>query len=184
MNAWLAPTARATSWGALAVVGLAVAALGAGAAYDGRWPGGLLGVMAGVLAAAVVTGLRDPAENLLAAVPTSAAVRRARRLALLLPVAAVVWVAYLWPGHDLVPGLGWPLGPAAALVATGVAVCAWAPAGRGVAAGVAAPLLWVAAARVVGDTDGLAGDVLLAWQAHPWTVTAAATAALMTARDR
>jgi hypothetical protein len=184
VNAWLVPTARATSWGALAVVGLAVAALGAGATYDGRWPGDLLGVVAGVLAAAVVVGLRDPAESLLAAVPTSAAVRRARRLALLLPVAAAVWLAYLWPGHDLVPSLGWPLGPAAALVATGVAVCAWAPPGRGVVAGVAVPLLWVAAARVAGDTDGLAGGVLLAWQAHPWTVTAAATAALMTARER
>jgi hypothetical protein len=183
MTAWLVPTARATSWGALAVVGLAVAALGAGAAYD-TWPAGLVGIVAGVLAAAVVAGLRDPAADLLAAVPTTAAVRRARRLALLLPVSAVVWLAYLWSGHHVDQSIGWPLGPAIALVATGLAVAVWAPAGRGVVAGVTAPLLWVAVAQVVAPTDDLAGDVLLAWQTHPWFVTVAATAALMTARER
>ena len=46
----------------------------------GSWPVGLLGIAAAALAAAVVAGLRDPAAALLAAVPTSAAVRRARRL--------------------------------------------------------------------------------------------------------
>ena len=53
--------------------------------------------------------------------------------------------AYLTAGNLVSPDLGWPLGPAVALVATGCAVAAWMPDRLAVEAGVAAPLLWTAA---------------------------------------
>ena len=84
-------------------------------------------------------GLRDRAANLLAAVPTSAEVRRACRLMLLVPVAIAVWLAYLWPAQALVPWLGWPVGPVAALISTGVALAALIPR-AGLAVGVVVPL--------------------------------------------
>ena len=105
MTAWLVPTARATAWQPLAAVGVFLGVASALAAHAGRWPISLFGIAAAAVAAAVVVGLRDRAANLLAAVPTSAAVRRARRLALLVPVGTAVWLAYLWPAQALVP---WP----------------------------------------------------------------------------
>ena len=139
--AWFVPTVRATEWQPLAAVATFLAAVSAVAAYDGHWPVGLLGV----------AGLRDPAGALLAAVPTSAATRRARRLALLVPAGLGVWLAYLGAGQHLVPGLGWPVGPVVALIAGGVAVAAWAPQGSAqTAAGVGVPLIWTAAGRSAG----------------------------------
>ena len=91
------------------------------------WPVGVLDVAAAGLAAAVVAGLRDPAAELLAAVPTSAAppprpaagAAGARRLAL--------WLGYLGAAHLWAPEMAWPIGPAVALMATGCAVAVWAP---------------------------------------------------------
>jgi hypothetical protein len=154
------------------------------AAARGRWPVGVLDVAAAGLAAAVVAGLRDPAADLLSAVPTSAARRRARRQLLLVPAGLGAWLAYLAAGNLVSPDLGWPLGPAVALVATGCAVAAWAPERLAVEAGVAAPLLWVALARAANGLDDSVPAALGAYRDHPWIVTAAALAALLMGRNR
>jgi len=182
--AWLVPTVRATSWQPMAGVAVALSGVSALAGGLGRWPDSLLGIVAATLAAAVVAGLRDPAAALLAAVPTSAAVRRARRVALLAPVALLVWLAYLSAGHELPAARGWPLGLLAALTATGIAVAAWAPTRVAVSAGVAVPLLWVAVGRASHGLDPSVEEVLLAWKNYPWIVTAAAVAALLIGRNR
>lgn len=176
---WLLPTARATAWSPLLVVGALLVGVSALSVWADRWPAGLLGIAASAVAAAVVAGLRDPAAALLAAVPTPAPVRRARRLALLVPVALATWLAYLAPGQHVVPDPGWPVAPALALLATGLATAVWA----GTAAGVAVPLAWAVAAKG-GALGQDVSEVVLAWQHHPWIVTAAAVAALLIGRDR
>jgi hypothetical protein len=181
---WLLPTARATSWQPMAGVAVAMTGVSVLAGGTGRWPASLLGIVAASLAAAVVAGLRDPAAALLAAVPTSAAVRQARRVALLAPVALLAWLAYLSAGPELLAAHGWPIGMLAALTGTGLAVAGWAPAGAAVSAGVAVPLLWLAAGRASHGLDASVAEVLLAWQHHPWIVTAAAVAALLMRRNR
>lgn len=157
-TAWVVPTARSISWWPMAVV--AVLLTGTTALADAT-PVNLVGVAAATLAAGVVVGLRDPAAALLAAMPTSAAVRRARRLVLLLPVElGVSWIS----------GSNVPLGGLVALTTAGVAVAFWA----GPAAGIAVPLCWVVAARAGG----------FAWDQHLTLVTIAAAAALWTGRNR
>lgn len=171
--AWLAPTLRATSWSSLAAVAgcLAVAAV---TAYPDRWPAGLLGIVAAAVAAATVGGLRDPAASLLAAVPTSASLRRARRLLLLVPAGLAVWLGWLVAGHHTLPSLGWPVAGVLALMATGIAVAVWAPDRLAVAAGAAVPLAWVVTARSGGWE----------WDPQPELVTAAAGAAILIGRNR
>jgi hypothetical protein len=164
MPAWLTPTVRSISWWPLATVAACIAATTAAAEYADRSAVDLVGVVAAALAAAVVIGLRDPAAALLSAVPTSLAVRRARRLALLVPVEVAVWMA----------AVDRSLGGLAALTAAGLAVAVWAPGSAGLAAGVAVPLAWVVAARAGG----------LAWDLHSQLVTVAALAALWTGRNR
>jgi hypothetical protein len=181
--AWVVPTARAVPWAPIAGVAACLVAVTAVAAAAGTWPDEALDVAAAALAAAAVAGLRDPAAALLAAVPTSPARRRARRLALLVPVMLAVWLASLWTTRLWEPAIGWPLGPLAALVSTGLAVAAWAPERIAVEAGVAAPLVWFAAAWA-GPVDGAPAEWLFAWQHHPWLVTAAALAALLMRRHR
>jgi len=168
----------------MAGVAVALAGVSVLAGVLGSWPVSLLGIVAAALAAAVVAGLRDPAAALLAAVPTSEAVRRARRVGLLVPVALLVWLAYLSAGHQLLAAPGWPMGMLTALTATGLAVAGWAPTRVAVTAGVVVPLLWVAAARASHGLDASVAEVLLAWQHHPWIVTAAAVAALLMGRNR
>ena len=182
--AWLAPTARAVPWQPLAGVAVCLTAVCAFALARGSWPWGVLDVAAAGLAAAVAAGHHDPAANLLSAVPTSAARRRARREALLVPAGVALWMAYLTVGHVLTPDLGWPVGPAVALIATGLAVVAWAPERIAVEAGVVAPLMWVALARAGSGLDAQTSEVLFAFQHHPWIVTAAALAALLMGRNR
>ncbi|GAA4409661.1 hypothetical protein GCM10023168_28590 [Fodinibacter luteus] len=182
--AWLAPTARAVPWQPLAGVAACLTVVCAFALTQGHWPWGVLDVAAAGLAAAVVAGLRDPAANLLSAVPTSAARRRARRQVLLVPAAVGLWLAYLAVGHVVAPGMGWPVGPAVALTATGLAVVAWAPDRIAVEAGVATPLIWVALARTGVVIDDQYSQVVFAFQHHPWIVTAAAAAALLMGRNR
>jgi hypothetical protein len=80
--------------------------------------------------------------------------------------------------------MAWPVGPAVALMATGCAVAAWAPQRLAVEAGVAAPLVWVALARVGVALDQEYAEVLFAFQHHPWIVTTAAVAALLMGRNR
>jgi hypothetical protein len=182
--AWVAPTVRATPWLPLGAAGACLAAVSALGLWTGRWPADLLGVAAAAVASALVAGLRDPAADLLAAVPTSAAVRRARRLVLLVPVGTAVWLAYLAAGQRLVPDLGWPVGPLAALTSVGLAVAVWAPARLAVAAGAGVPVAWIAAAWAGSGLGEDVGTVLLVWQHHPWMVTFAAVAALVMGRDR
>lgn len=133
MTAWVRPTMRSIGWTPL--VGVA-ACLALVTVWADRWPEDLVGVAAASVAAAVVAGLADPAAALLAAVPTSAAVRRARRLALLVPAGCAVW---LGTAHGHVLGL-------LALTAVGVAVSVWA----GVPLGVAVPLAWAVLAWSAG----------------------------------
>lgn len=182
--AWVVPTARSIPWTPLAGVAACLAAVTVVAAYAASWPQGLLHIAAAGVAAAVVAGLHDPAEALLAALPTSAAVRRARRQLLLVPAALSLWMAYLASGHLSEPGPGWPLGPVTALVATGFAVAVWAPKRLAVEVGVTTPLLWYVASRAGGVLEGKPGEVLSAWQQHPWIVVAVAVAALLIGRNR
>ncbi|MBA2955933.1 hypothetical protein GON03_16480 [Nocardioides sp. MAH-18] len=125
MAAWLWPTVRSISWAPLAGVSACLLAV---TLVTDNWNAGLVGIAAAAVAGAQVAGLHDPAAALLSALPTSAAVRRARRLALLVPVALGVWLATV-DGSLL--GL-------LALTVVGVAVSVHA----GVPAGVAVPLLW------------------------------------------
>jgi hypothetical protein len=182
--AWLVPTARAVPWQPLAGVAVCMVAVVALATARGSWPVGVLDVAAAGLAAAVVAGLRDPAADLLSAVPTSASRRRARRQLLLVPAGLAMWLAYLAAGNLMSPDLGWPVGPAVALVATGSAVAAWMPDRFAVEAGVAAPLLWMAVVRASNGLDDSGTTVLTAYQDHPWIVTVAAVTALLMGRNR
>lgn len=182
--AWLVPTVRAVPWQPLAGVAVCLLGVAAVAGLRGSWPVGVLDVAAAGLAAAVVAGLRDVAADLLGAVPTSAARRRARRQLLLVPAGLAIWVAYLAVGNLVSPDLGWPIGPAVALVATGCAVATWVPERLAVEAGVAAPLLWMSVARVSTGLDESVRTVPAAYQDHPWIVTAAALAALLMGRNR
>jgi hypothetical protein len=160
MTAWLAPTVRATPWQPLAAAVVLLAGVALAEEHAGEQPG-LVGVTAATLAAAVVAGLHDPAAALLAAMPTTVAVRRARRLGLLVPTALVVWVA-----------LGWPAGPLLALAASGVAAALWWT----TPAGVVVPLAWAAAARIEPE--------LGTWMEHPWIVTVTAGVVAWTGRNR
>ena len=182
--AWLKPTARAVPWQPLAGVAGCLTAVCALALSTGRWPWGVLDIAAAGLAAAVAAGLHDPAANLLSAVPTSPARRRIRREALLVPAGVALWLAYLCVAHLVAPKVGWPVGPAVALIATGLAVVAWAPERFAVEAGVAAPLMWVALARAGVVLDEPYSHWVFAFQHHPWIVTIAAAAALLMGRNR
>lgn len=186
-TAWLAPTARAIEWAPLLAGTLALSALTVLSSATGWWPVALVGVCAAVLAAASVAGLHDRAGALLAAMPTSAAVRRAQRLALLAPVALAVWLGYLGTGQLATDGLGWPVAELLALLATGVAVHTWSPDRFAALAGVAAVLVWAGAAIVpVGlqRLDPPLVEVLLAWEHHPWVVALAALTITCTGRNR
>jgi len=133
MAAWLWPTVRSISWAPLAGVS---ACLGAVTVLADHWPPDLVGIAAASIAAAVVAGLHDPAAALLAALPTSAAVRRGRRLALLVPAGMGVWLTTV---DGSVLGL-------LVLTAAGVAVSVRS----GVPLGVAVPLGWAILAWSAG----------------------------------
>jgi hypothetical protein len=139
----------------------------------------LTGLAAGGLAAAVVAGLHDPAQDLLAAVPVGAGRRRLHRLLLLVPAMLVAWVVLTALADLASSGEDgeWPLGAVLALAATGVAVAVWAPEGARPAAGVAAPLAWVAADRMASG-DGVVADVAAAWHTTPWPVATLASVAV------
>ena len=176
--AWAAPTVRATPLTPLVAATAVFLVVGALVELSGEPAGRLLALAAAGAAAALVAGLHDPAAALLEAVPTSASSRRAHRLALLVPLAAVLWLGLLGAAHladDWTSG--WPLGPVSALAAVGIAVAVWAPAGSQAAWGAAAPMAWFALAHVV-TPSGSAEGALALWQTHPWTVTAAAVAAI------
>lgn len=173
MTAWLVPTARATAWSPLLACAVALAALSLATAPLDHARSGLLGIAAAALAASVVGGLHDRAADLLAVVPVSEVRRRAHRLALLVPAAAGAWGAYVTAEH-LHGEASWPLGQPVALLAAGLAVAAWVPGAAGLVGGAVVPLAWAFAS--VAAPRGTSGEVLLAWQSHPWPTCAAATA--------
>lgn len=162
MSAVWWPTVRAISWAPLAgavVCLLAVTAVLSALGARG-WPAGLVGIGAGALAGAQVAGMRDPAAPLLAAVPTSAAVRRGRRLALLGPTGLAAWLVTA----------GGPVLGLVALLACGLAAALWC----GVAAGAAVPLAWAVVAWSAGWD----------WEVHAALVGAAAGVVVVLGRNR
>jgi len=169
-TAWVRPTVRAVDWAPSAVAAGCLALLTTLTRWDDTWPAGLIGLAAASVAAGTVAGMRDPAANLMAAMPTSAAVRRAQRLTLLVPVGLGLWIAWIAVGHHWTPELGWPLLGLVALTTAGLAVSVWAP----LPVAVALPLLWVVAARA-GEFD---------WELRPGLITVVALAVLWAGRDR
>lgn len=174
-------TARAISWTPLGASVVLLVGVGAVVAASGASTDPLLGLAAATVAAGAVAGLQDPAAELLSAVPTSGAWRRVHRLALLIPVVAASWAVLLLAAR-LDDGwlAGWPVGPLAALLTTGVAVVTWAPEGWSVRAAVTLPLAWALVERIVSPE--LAGAwltewLLSVWNTHPWAVVACAGAA-------
>ena len=172
MPVWLTPTVRSISWWPLVAVASCLAGISLVTYAADYWPVKPLGIAAAGLAAAVVAGFRDPAASLLAAVPTSLAARRARRLALLLPVQVAIWLTWLVIGQRWTPGLAF--GGLVGLTAAAIAATVWAPERIALATGVALPLGWVISARAGG----------FVWDQHSGLVTLAALAALWTGRNR
>ena len=144
--AWLAPTARAVPWQPLAGVAACLMAVCLRGRRHRDGPGASSTSPPPALAAAVVAGLRDPAADLLSRRADLGGPPPRPARALLVPAGRGA-VAGLPPGRTSWRPAGWPVGPAVALIATGLAVVAWAPERFAVEAGVAAPLLWVALAR-------------------------------------
>jgi hypothetical protein len=179
LPAWARPTVRATPLAPLAVAAAAFVLLGTVVLVVDGSPEPLLPLAAAATAAALVAGLHDPAASLLAAMPASPARRLLHRLALLVPLTLLVWAGMLAAAQLAAPDWrsGWPFGPVTALACTAVAVSVWAPKATNAAWGAAAPMLWFALTRVVGDPGGVVGALLWAWVSDPWVVVAVALAA-------
>jgi hypothetical protein len=167
-----APTARAVAWTPVAVVVAGLLAAAALVRTADQPPGAVLTLGTAALAAALVFALRDPAADLLAAVPTSAFARSLLRAGLVAAVAVPGWLVVTW----LLPGSELALLPLLALAATGLAVATATPLRVGTAA--ALPLVWATLAQFLGDVHGLVGDAATVWREHPAYVTLAALALL------
>lgn len=178
--AWLRPTIRAVPWRPLLLVagalGGALALTHAAGAPPA--PSTLVGAALALLAAAALLGLDDPARDVLAALPTTAARRRAHRLALLVPALAVAGAALLavgrWSDVTSEPA-GSVTATLAALTIAGLLVACLierrraeltAPAGAG------APVVWVLVATALPEA-GMAGEVAHGWADRPWPWAAA-----------
>ncbi len=172
------PTARAVRWApgaSLAILLLAVAAL----SRSTQRPADIvLAIAAASLAAAVVSGLHDPAAALLSAVPVSAMQRRMLRLALLGVPALTVW----WLVEALTTATLSGPGPLLALTACGVAVALWAPPRRAVLLGASTPVALFVAHQAV--PAGTVSDVVARWQSDPWWVLAGAILVCVAGRHR
>lgn len=174
------PTARALAWAPVLAVG-AVLLLAAGLfRLADKVAPPLLWLGAGATAATLVFALRDPAASLLAATPTTLAVRRGLRLGLVAAVALPLWllVTAIAPGH------GTALGPVLALTAAGVAVATWLPDDRGVSVAAAVPLLWAASAELFAGGLDVVGDAAAWWRTDPAYVVTAAVVAIVLGRNR
>lgn len=185
---WLVPTARAVAWRPLAVVvpTLAVALALAHSAGAASVPPMLLGVALALLVAAALLGLDDPARDLLAAVPTNLARRRAQRLALLGPAAVGATVGLLVAGRQLdlaADPVGSGVASAAALSAVGLLAGRIAERWRMellAPVGAAAPIAWVLVAAAL-PVEGVLGEVANGWAERPWPWALAATTAWLLA---
>lgn len=171
----VAPTATALSWTPLAVVS---GVLAAGAALTGALsdrPGPFAALACGALAAGAIAALRDPAENLLAALPTSRLARRLLRLTLVSWLVALGLAAVSTLASGPRPAVSSTL----ALTVTGLALATWLPQ-RLVLMAAAGPLAWVCLTELLDETTG----PLEWWHARPWLVAAIAAAAVVVGRNR
>jgi hypothetical protein len=172
------PAARSSAWGPLVVVAAALLPVSLLARGADRPLDTLVWIGAAAVASALVYALRDRCEQLLAALPTWRATRRGLRLVVLAPAALALW----WLVTSLLPGDLRALGPATALLLSGLAVATWAPTDRAVALGAALPLGWVALDLLVGP-DVLAGAAAW-WRTEPLVVSVLAAVALVLGRHR
>jgi len=184
VTAWARPTARAVPWSTLAVAAATLLALvlAVGLVDAPPLPESVAALGAALLVSALARCLHDPAHALLAALPTSLRRRVARRLALVLPVAAGLGalVAGVAERLDALAPDRPPL-PAAALVLLAAALAAWSVLGRVrpelAASGAAAvPVAW--AVLAAATPAGAAADVVVAWGRPGWPLVAAALAAV------
>jgi hypothetical protein len=181
LTAWPAPTLRAIGWTPLVAVALTTLLVAGAVRATGASPAELVPLAAAAMAAALVAGLHDPAAELLAALPASAVRRRTHRLVLLAPAVLALWTALVGLGRLTTSpwGPGWPYGPLVALTLAGLAVAVLVPPAGAMAAGVGAPLVWLALSRAPGGLGGPLGDLATAWQTHPCLVGAVTAPAVL-----
>ena len=172
------PIARAIRWApAAALSGVLFAAAVLARATDG--PANMLVATAAAgLAATVVSGLHDPAESLLAAVPVSLMQRRVLRLTLVGLPALAVWSVF---DRVTVAQVSGP-GPLLALAACGVAVAVWGPRRNAVLLGASTPVVLCVLPRAV--PSGTFSEVIAWWLTDPWWVLLGATLACVAGRQR
>jgi hypothetical protein len=172
------PTARAMRWAPAVLLAAVLVAATLLARSAGRPADVVLAIAAAGLAATVVSGLHDPADAMLSAVPVSHMQRRLLRLGLLGLPALAVWFLL---DSLTTARLSGP-GPLLALTACGVAVALWAPQRRAVLAGASTPVALFALHQVL--PDGAVSDVVGWWLTEPWWVLAAATLLCIAGRRR
>lgn len=170
------PTAAALPWSTVVPVGLVLVGAAAAAQVLTDRPTSL-GTLAGAaLASGAVAALHDPADRLLAPVPTSRLLRRLLRVGLVglvvVPLLAVV--------DRLAAGSPDVWATSLALLLVGLALATWLPEGRGVLVAAAVPVTWVAVTQQLGDSAG-ALDV---WASDPWVIASAAFLAILAGRGR
>ncbi len=173
------PTVRTVRWWPFAAVALPIAALTLLARSEGRPADAVLLLGAAGLASVLVAAVREDAASTLAALPVSAARRRALRLALVGGPVLLAWVALTALADVDRPGAGTLL----ALSACGVLVAVRGPQRWAVLAGAAVPAVWFALDRAAAG-HGTVGEVLGWWRTDPWPVLALAVAACVLGRRR
>ena len=161
-------TVRATPLRPLVVITCGMIMIATVVSWRSRTAPDLLGIGAGMLAAAVALGLDDEANTTLRSSPTTASARLAHRLAILLPALFAATVTLLVAERvlfvertPLPSALGF-----AALVAAGIAVEVWWSRRRSDRAAEGAAtfvMAWVLAASVVPDV-WILERVARAWQ--------------------
>ncbi len=176
MESWR-PTLRATPLRPMVAVTAGLMAIAFVASWRSARAPDVFGVGIGALAAALVLGLDDEANTMLRSSPTSALVRLAHRLAILVPgllaASATLIVAdrFLFAERSPLPSAS----AFAALVATGIAVEVWFGRRRPEMAAEGAAtfvMAWVLAASLVPDW-WIVERLAVAWQLDaPWVLGA------------
>lgn len=169
---WFVPTVRARRPAMLTlitVVVLYVVAVSAASWFGAAVPDEHTRFALAASAAAAVWP-HDPAANLLAALPTGAGRRLARRVALGLGTALTCWL----PVASIAPGVGPGDSFAGLVVLTSVALAAAVPCRTW---GAVTPLALVGASQLVGT--GRLADLATLWWRWPWWVTIVAFTAVV-----